>query len=92
VSAQEIKKKGCDLTGRNPNRPEGGALPSPAEMVAGLLERERETLSIMEESPEGGHEARALGHSKLPGMGPSISLFGIYIPLDINSQVKWLPR
>ncbi|MCD5408575.1 type I restriction-modification system subunit M, partial [Candidatus Bipolaricaulota bacterium] len=49
VTAEEIKKKGYDLTARNPNRPEGEALPSPAEIVAGLLEKEREILSIVEE-------------------------------------------
>ena len=52
VSVEEIKKKGYDLTARNPNRPEGEELPSPAEIVAGLLEKEREILSIVEELNE----------------------------------------
>jgi len=52
VSAEEIKEKGYDLTARNPNRPEGESLPSPAEIVAGLLEKEREILSIVEELNE----------------------------------------
>ena len=52
VSVEEIKKKGYDLTARNPNRPEGEELPSPAEIVARLLEKEREILSIVEELNE----------------------------------------
>ncbi len=52
VSAEEIKQRGYDLTARNPNRPEGETLPSPAEIVAGLLEVEREILSIVEELSE----------------------------------------
>ncbi|MGY4707506.1 type I restriction-modification system subunit M [Candidatus Bipolaricaulota sp. J31] len=52
VPAEEIKKKGYDLTARNPNRKEEEELPSPAEIVAGLLEKEREILSIVEELNE----------------------------------------
>ena len=52
VSAEEIKSRGYDLTARNPNRPESEALPSPAEIVAGLLEKERQILSIVEELSE----------------------------------------
>ncbi|MBT9260252.1 MAG: hypothetical protein KM310_10975, partial [Clostridiales bacterium] len=48
----EVKARGYDLTARNPNRPEGEELPSPVEIVAGLLEREREILSIVEELDE----------------------------------------
>jgi type I restriction enzyme M protein len=49
VPFEAIKERGYDLTARNPNRPEGEELPSPAEIVAGLLEKEREVLSIVEE-------------------------------------------
>ncbi|MEW6771869.1 MAG: class I SAM-dependent DNA methyltransferase [Bacillota bacterium] len=49
VSVEEIKQRGYDLTARNPNRPEGEELPSPVEIVAGLLEKEREILRIIEE-------------------------------------------
>jgi type I restriction enzyme M protein len=52
VTADEIKARGYDLTARNPNRPEGEKLPSPAEIVARLLEKEREILSIVEELDE----------------------------------------
>jgi len=67
VSAEEIKQKGYDLTARNPNRPEGEELPSPAEIVAGLLEKEREILSIVEELNEllanrgGNADAKSFG-------------------------------
>lgn len=44
--------RGYDLTARNPDRPEGETLPSPVEIVAELLEKEREILSIMEELDE----------------------------------------
>ncbi|MDI6699326.1 MAG: class I SAM-dependent DNA methyltransferase [Candidatus Saccharicenans sp.] len=49
VPAEDVKARGYDLAARNPNRPEAEALPSPAEIIAGLLEREREILSIVEE-------------------------------------------
>ena len=52
VSAEEIKKKGYDLTARNPNRKEVETLPPPTEILASLLEREREILSIVEELNE----------------------------------------
>jgi len=52
VPADEVKACGYDLTARNPNRKEAEALPSPVEIVAGLLEREREILSIVEELSE----------------------------------------
>ncbi|AAM24756.1 type I restriction enzyme M protein [Caldanaerobacter subterraneus subsp. tengcongensis MB4] len=52
VPVEEVKKRGYDLTARNPNRSGGEELPSPVEIVAGLLEKEREILSIMEELSE----------------------------------------
>jgi len=52
VSADEVKARGYDLTARNPNHKEIAALPSPMEIVAGLLEREREILSIVEDLDE----------------------------------------
>lgn len=52
VPLEEIRQRGYDLTARNPNRPEGEELPTPVEIVAGLLEKEREILSIMEELNE----------------------------------------
>jgi len=52
VSVDEIKARGYDLTARNPNRKETEALPPPMELVARLLEREREILSIVEELDE----------------------------------------
>jgi len=52
VTAEEIKARGYDLTARNPNRREAEELPPPMEIVAGLLEREREILAIIEELDE----------------------------------------
>ena len=52
VTADEIKTHGYDLTARNPNCPEGEKLPSPVEIIARLLEKEREILSIVEELDE----------------------------------------
>jgi type I restriction enzyme M protein len=52
VPAEEVKARGYDLTARNPNRKETEALPSPVEIVAGLLEREREIIGILEEIEE----------------------------------------
>ncbi|MBM4305224.1 MAG: SAM-dependent DNA methyltransferase [Deltaproteobacteria bacterium] len=49
VTADDIKARGYDLTARNPNRREGEQLPSPMEIVASLMEKEREILSIIEE-------------------------------------------
>ncbi|HHY38550.1 MAG TPA: SAM-dependent DNA methyltransferase [Clostridia bacterium] len=49
VTIEEVKRRGYDLTPRNPNRPQAETLPSPVEILAGLLEREREILSIIEE-------------------------------------------
>lgn len=61
VSAEEIKKRGYDLTARNPNRSESEKLPSPVEIVAELMEKERGILAIVEdlaallESQRGGN-------------------------------------
>lgn len=52
VSIDEVKERDYDLTARNPNRPPTDTLPSPTEIVVGLLEREREILSIVEELDE----------------------------------------
>lgn len=52
VPVEEIKARGYDLTARNPNRTETETLPPPMEIVASLLEREREILSIVEELDE----------------------------------------
>jgi type I restriction enzyme M protein len=52
VTADEIKTGGYDLTARNPNRLEWEQLPSPVEIVARLLEKERGILSIVEELDE----------------------------------------
>jgi len=52
VSINEVKERDYDLTARNPNRPQTDILPSPTEIVAGLMEREREILSIVEELDE----------------------------------------
>jgi len=49
VPAEEIRARGYDLTARNPNRKDAEAMPSPMELVVGLLEREREILAIVEE-------------------------------------------
>lgn len=49
VSVKEIDERNYDLTARNPNRPEGELLPSPVEIVASLMEKEREILSILDE-------------------------------------------
>lgn len=49
VAVQEIKARGYDLTARNPNRPEGERLSPPMEIVAGLMEKERKILCIIEE-------------------------------------------
>jgi len=63
VAADEVKERGYDLTARNPNRKEAEALPSPVEIIAGLMEREREILSIMEELDEllGNNDKSATG-------------------------------
>lgn len=52
VPAEDIKARGYDLTARNPNRPEGERLLPPMEIVASLMEKEREILSIIEELDE----------------------------------------
>jgi len=52
VSVDEIKARGYDLTVHNPNRKEAEALPAPMEIVASLMEREREIMSIVEELDE----------------------------------------
>jgi type I restriction enzyme M protein len=49
VPVEEIQARGYDLTARRPNPEETEALPPPMEIVASLLEREREILSIVEE-------------------------------------------
>jgi type I restriction enzyme M protein len=61
IPVGEIKARGYDLTARNPNRKEAETFPSPVEIVAGLYEREREILSIVEELNEllGGNEKGA---------------------------------
>jgi len=50
--------RGYDLTARNPNRPESERLPAPEEIVAGLLEKEREILGIV------GELGQLLGNSR----------------------------
>ncbi len=52
VPVEEIKQRGYDLTARNPNRREANTLPPPMEIVAQLMEKEREILSIVEELDE----------------------------------------
>jgi len=52
VSIEEIKDRGYDLTARNPNRKQNQALSPPMEIVARLLEREREILAIIEDLDE----------------------------------------
>lgn len=52
VNAQEVAERGYDLTARNPNRREGESLPPPMHIVAALMEKEREILSIVEELDE----------------------------------------
>jgi len=58
VTAEEVKARGYDLTARNPNRPESERLPAPEEIVAGLLEKEREILGIV------GELGQLLGNSR----------------------------
>ena len=48
----EVKERGYDLTARNLNRKEAEALSPPVEIVAQLMEKEREILSIVEELDE----------------------------------------
>ena len=52
MPVEEIKARGYDLTARNPNRPQDADLPSPMDLVAAVMEREREVLSIVEELDE----------------------------------------
>ena len=52
VPVEDIKRRGYDLSVRNPHRQDMEAPPSPVEIVAGLLEREREILAIVEELNE----------------------------------------
>jgi len=52
VTFDEIKERGYDLTARNPNRPDEEQLPSPIEILTGLMEKEREILSIVQELGE----------------------------------------
>ncbi|HWP92517.1 MAG TPA: class I SAM-dependent DNA methyltransferase [Thermodesulfobacteriota bacterium] len=49
IPVEDIKKRSYDLTARNPNRPEGEQLPMPMEVVASLMEKEREIMGIVEE-------------------------------------------
>ena len=49
VPAEEIRERGYDLTARNPKRQEAEALPPPTEILADLLERERQILDIVNE-------------------------------------------
>jgi predicted nucleotidyltransferase len=44
-------------TARNPTQPEGEELPPPVEIIAGLLEKEREILGIIEELDELGNNS-----------------------------------
>ena len=60
---EDIRACGYDLTAKNPNRKETEAMPAPMEIVASLLEREREILSIFEELDE------LLGNRKGEGGG-----------------------
>ncbi|MHA2616647.1 MAG: HsdM family class I SAM-dependent methyltransferase, partial [bacterium JZ-2024 1] len=52
VRVEEVKARGYDLTARNPNRKEAESLPPPMEIVASLLEREREIWGIVQELDE----------------------------------------
>ena len=52
MPVEKVKEQGYDLTARNPNRKETQTFPPPMEIVAGLLEREREIMSIVEELNE----------------------------------------
>ena len=52
VSVEKIKERDYDLSAKNPNRVEEKELPSPVEIVAGLMEKEREILNIIEELKE----------------------------------------
>jgi type I restriction enzyme M protein len=64
VPVEEIEARSYDLTARNPNRKDAEAMPSPIELVAGLLEREREILAIVEELDEllnGGNSGSEAG-------------------------------
>jgi len=49
VPVEEARERGYDLSARNPNRDEMETYRHPAEITAGLLEREREILSIIQE-------------------------------------------
>ncbi|OAQ21534.1 type I restriction-modification system subunit M [Thermosulfurimonas dismutans] len=49
VPAEEIKARGYDLSPRNPNQREESQLPSPSEITASLLEKEKAILGIIEE-------------------------------------------
>ena len=52
VPVEEIKNRGYDLSARNPNRADEELLPSPVEIVAGIMEKERQILNIVEELNE----------------------------------------
>jgi len=52
VPVEEIKNRGYDLSARNPNRAGEELLPSPVEIVAGIMEKERQILNIVEELNE----------------------------------------
>lgn len=52
VAVDQIKERGYDLTARNPNHSQDDALPSPVEILVGLLEKEREILNIVQELTE----------------------------------------
>ena len=47
-TAEALSARGYDLSAKNPNRPEGEKLPHPAELIATLLERNRELHTILE--------------------------------------------
>lgn len=52
VPAEEVKKHGYDLTARNPHRKDTDTLPPPMELVASIMEREREIASILSDLDE----------------------------------------
>jgi len=49
VSADEIVKKGYDLTARNPNRKEEYQHTSPQDLLSGIIEKEKQISEILDE-------------------------------------------
>lgn len=47
-AAETPAARGYDVSAKNPNRPESEKLPHPAELIATLLERNRELQAILE--------------------------------------------